>query len=71
MGTVRPAEVLGSLLYVAPEEFPLKDLVLRTIEGVRGGITSVQLRRKQASGWEFSELVRLFRDNVPAGFQSG
>ncbi len=67
MGESGPAKVLGPLLYVTPEEFPLKDLVIRAIEGVRGGITSIQLRRKAASGWEFSELVRLFRDNVPAG----
>ncbi len=62
----RPGEGLGPLLYVTPEEFPLKDLVLRAIEGMRGGITSVELRRKRASGWEFSELVRIFRENVPA-----
>lgn len=67
MSGSRPAEILGPLLYVTPEEFPLKDLVLRAIEGMRGGITSVQLRRKTASGWEFSELVRLFRENAPAG----
>ncbi len=67
MAGSRAALILGPLLYVTPEEFPLKDLVLRAIEGMRGGITSVQLRRKAASGWEFSELVRLFRENVPAG----
>ena len=68
MSNAQNAEILGPLLYVTPEEFPLKALLHRTMEGVRGGITSVQLRRKEATGWEFSELVRLFRDNVPAGF---
>lgn len=68
MTASRPGEILGTLLYVTPEEFPLKDLALRAIEGMRGGITSVQVRRKQAYGWEFSELVRIFRDNVPSGF---
>ena len=67
MDASRPAEILGPLLYVTPDEFPLKDLLLRVVEGIRGGITSVQLRRKLASGWEFSELIRLFRDNIPAG----
>jgi len=68
MAGPRPGEVLGPLLYVTPEEFPLKDLALRAIEGIRGGITSVQLRRKQASGWEFSDLVRIFHENAPPDF---
>lgn len=68
MPAPRPGEIFGPLLYVTPEEFPLKDLVHRAIEGIRGGISGVQLRRKEATGWEFSELVRIFRDHVPSGF---
>lgn len=63
----RRAEILGPLLYVTPEEVPVRDLVRRAIESARGGVTGVILRRKAATSWEFSELVRNFRDNVPRG----
>jgi thiamine-phosphate pyrophosphorylase len=63
----RRAEILGPLLYVTPEEVPVRDLVRRAIESARGGVTGVVLRRKAATSWEFSELVRSFRDNVPRG----
>ena len=61
------AQALGPLLYVTPEEFPVRDLVRRAIESTRGGVSAVILRRKLSTSWEFSELVRHFRDNVPRG----
>lgn len=63
----RRPESLGPLLYVTPEEVPVRDLVRRAIESARGGVSAVILRRKTSSWWEFSELVRHFRDNVPRG----
>ena len=63
---LRP-EALGPLLYVTPEEVPVRDLVRRAIESARGGVSAVILRRKTSTAWEFSELVRHFRDNVPRG----
>ncbi len=62
------SETLGPLLYVTPEEVPVRDLVRRAIESTRGGVSAVILRRKLSTSWEFSELVRHFRDNVPRGF---
>ena len=66
MDSLRP-EALGPLLYVTPEEVPIRDLVRRAIESTRGGVSAVILRRKTSTSWEFSELVRHFRDNVPRG----
>jgi thiamine-phosphate pyrophosphorylase len=59
---------LFPLMYVTPEDIPLKPLVQRALDAVAGGVTSIQVRRKEGNARELFDLAILLADSLPSGF---
>ena len=59
---------LFPLMYVTPEDIPVKPLVQRALEAVAGGVTSIQVRRKEGSAKELFDLAILLAEYLPSGF---
>ncbi|MCL4461894.1 MAG: thiamine phosphate synthase [Nitrospirae bacterium] len=59
---------LFPLMYVTPEDIPVKPLVQRALDAVAGGVTSIQVRRKEGSAREIFDIAILLADSLPSGF---
>ena len=59
---------LFPLMYVTPEDIPVKPLVQRALDAVAGGVTSIQVRRKEGSAKDLFDLAILLAESLPSGF---
>ncbi len=57
-----------ALVYVTPEDIPIKMLVQRAVEAVEGGVTAIQVRRKNGDSRDFFDLAILLSESLPSGF---
>lgn len=59
---------LFPLMYVTPEDIPAKPLVQRAVEAVSGGVTAIQVRRKEGNARDLFDLAILLAESLPQGF---